>query len=388
MSLETALLTARSGLLATQRALAAAADNVANADTVGYTRKTVTARAVEAGGQGVGVRTVAPSRDVDEALITELDSRRAAAAAAELRSDLLAGIETIHGSPEVGNSLGDLTADLHSGFEDLRADPSEAARQSALVQSAQDLATRLNEISDAIGTARQDAQDTVVTEVATINAGLRDIAALTLRIREQIALTGDAAALEDQRDTAIAKLSESLEVKALKRDDGGLVLVARNGLVLPLDPDRDAFSTADATLDASSFHGAGGTIPGVMMNGVDVTDTVLGGRLAEAIALRDQTLPRYQSEIDLTAATMAARFDAQGLALFTDAAGTVPDTSQPYAGSSQVGFAGAIQVNAAVAANPALLRDGTHAVAGDPAGASAFTPVSYTHLTLPTKRIV
>ena len=374
MSLETALLAARSGLLHTQRALAASASNVANAETVGYTRKTVDGKALVAGGEAVGVRSLAPSRDVDEALLTELDSRRAAAAGAALRADLLAGIETAHGSPEVGDSLGDLVAGLRSGFEDLRADPSEAGRQTALLLAADELAGRFNEVSSAIGDSRQLAQDTVVSEVAKVNAGLRDIASLTDRIREQIALTGDAAALEDERDAAISTLSESIEVRALKRDDGGLVLVARNGLVLPLNADKDAFATADATLTAASFHGSGGTIPDVTLGGVDVTSSLLGGRLAEAIALRDQTLPRYQAEVDLAAANLAARFNEQGLALFTDATGAVPDVTQPYATGNVLGFAASIRVSDAVALNPALLRDGTHAVTGSALGAADSTP--------------
>ena len=330
--------------------------------------------AVQVGADGMGVRSLAPGRDVDEALLTELDSRRAAAAAAGLRADLLAGVETAHGRPEASDSLGDLVAGLRAGFEDLRADPAEAGRQTALVLAAEELATRFNEISGAIGAARQQAQDTIVSEVATINAGLRDIASLTDRIREQVALTGDAAALEDQRDAAISALSESIEVRALKRDDGGLVLVARNGVVLPLDARRDALATSDATLAAATFHGGGGTVPDVTLGGRDVTASLLGGRLAEAIALRDQTLPRYQAEVDLAAATLAARLDAQGLALFTDATGAVPDTTQPYAAGSVLGFAGAIRVGTAVSLNPALLRDGTHAVTGSTLGAADSTP--------------
>lgn len=374
MSLDAALITARSGLLYTQRALAAAADNVANAGTAGFTRKTVATRAVQVDGAGIGVRTLAPVRDVDEALVTELNSRRAAAAGAELRQRLLAGIAAAHGSPEAGDGLGDLTAALHSGFEDLRANPADAGRQAAVVQDATALAGRLNEISTAIGDARQQAQDTVVTEVGRINDALRNIADLTLRIRDQVSLTGNAAALEDQRDQAIATLSESLEVRALKRDDGGIVLVARNGLVLPLDPTADALSTQDAVLGPTAFHGAGGSIPGILLGGQDVTALLAGGRLAEGIALRDQTLPRYQAEVDLAAAHLAARFDAEGLTLFTEASGGVPDVTQPYAGSATVGFAGTIRVNAAVARNPALLRDGTHAVAGSATGAAVFAP--------------
>jgi flagellar hook-associated protein 1 FlgK len=80
------------------------------------------------------------------------------------------------------------------------------------------------------------------------------------------------------------------------------------------------------------------------------------------------------AEIDLSAAHTAARFEAQGLRLFTDAAGVVPDVTLPYATSAQLGFAGVVRVNPAVAANPALVRDGTHAVAAVPGGPTAFTP--------------
>jgi flagellar hook-associated protein 1 FlgK len=374
MGLDAALAIARSGLLHTQRALAASANDVANAETSGHTKKTVASRAVVVEGGGIGIRSLAPSRDVDEALVTELDSRRAAAAGAEVRLRLLQGVETAHGNPENGDGLGDLAAALRTGFEDLRADPAEAGRQTSVVLDAMALATRLNAVSQAVGAARQQAQDGVVAEVARINDTLRGIADLTLRIRDEISLTGSAAALEDRRDAAIATLSESIEVRALRREDGGLVLVARNGLVLPLDPKVDAFSTADAMIGPSAFHGAGGTIPGIMLGSQDTTAMLLGGRLAEYVALRDQTLPRYQAELDLAAANIAARFEGQGLRLFTDAAGAVPDPAQPYAASAMIGFAGTIRVNPAVETNPALLRDGTHAVAGDPAGSSAFTP--------------
>lgn len=374
MGLDAALAIARSGLLHTQRALAASANDVANAETAGHTKKTVAARAVVVDGSGIGIRSLAPSRDVDEALVSELDSRRAAAAGAEVRLRLLQGIETAHGNPANGDGLGDLTAALRTGFEDLRADPAEAGRQTSVVLDATALAIRLNEISRAVGDARQQSQDGVVAEVGRINAGLRTIADLTLRIRDEIALTGNAAALEDRRDSAIASLSESIEVRALKREDGGLVLVARNGVVLPLDPRVDAFSTADAMIGPSAFHGAGGSIPDILLAGQDVTRSLLGGRLAEYVALRDQTLPRYQSELDVAAASIAARFEGQGLRLFTDATGAVPDPTVPYAASAMIGFAGTIRVNAAVEAAPGLLRDGTHAIAGDPAGPAAFTP--------------
>jgi flagellar hook-associated protein 1 FlgK len=209
--------------------------------------------------------------------------------------------------------------------------------------------------------------------VLAANDALGQIGALTRDIRREIAAGRGVADLEDRRDLAIARLAQSFDITVIRGQPGEVTLVARGGIVLPLDG-GPAFSIAPATLAAGAFHGGAGTLPGVLLNGQDVTRQLVGGRLAAAAELRDMTLPRMQAELDLSAAHTAARFEAQGLRLFTDGAGAVPDVTLPYAGSAMVGFAGAIRVNAAVAADPTLVRDGTHAIVATPGGATAFTP--------------
>jgi flagellar hook-associated protein 1 FlgK len=370
MSLDLALGIARSGLAAVQRGLAQNAQNVANADTQGYTRKAVGQSSLVADGQPMGLRTAEARRDVDAALLARLDASRAAAAGAAAREDLLSGVEAAHGTAE-GGGLADALSELRSGLLALRGAPADAGKQMAALEGARGVAEGLNRLSDAIGAARQQAQDGIVAEVAAANAALREIAGLTLKIKS--GGDGALASLEDQRDLAVARLSESLEVRAVRQPGGDLLLVARGGVVLPLDPDRDVLATTGATAaPGNSF--AAGTLPGVTLNGLDVTGQLGGGRLGEYVALRDSTLPRYQAEADVLAATVAGRLDALGLRLFTDADGTVPDPALPYAGGAQVDFAGRLRLNPAVEVNPALMRDGTHAVAGSAGGPTAFTP--------------
>jgi flagellar hook-associated protein 1 len=372
MSLDLALNVARSGLAAVQRGLAQNAQNISNAETAGYTRKAVAQESLVAGGQPMGLRTAEARREVDAALVARLDASRAAAAGAAAREDLLSGVEAAHGTGEGGDGLTDALAGLRSGLLALRGAPADTGKQMAAVEGARGVAEGLNRLSDAIGAARQRAQDGIVEEVAAVNATLREIAGLTLKIKS--GGDGALASLEDQRDLAVARLSESLEVRAVRQPGGDLLLVARGGVVLPLDPDRDVLATTGASVaPGSSF--AAGTLPGVTLNGIDVTGQLGGGRLGEYVALRDSTLPRYQAEADVLASTLAGRLDAQGLRLFTDAqGGGVSDPTASYAGSSQVGFAGRIRLDPAVEANPALLRDGTHAVAGSAGGPTAFTP--------------
>ncbi|MGG5808887.1 FlgK family flagellar hook-associated protein [Falsiroseomonas sp. CW058] len=371
MSLDLALTVARSGLRLLDRQMARAADDIANAGTEGHTRKTLAGVALGMAGTGIGVRGQVPTRDVDAALSAAADRARGEAAAGGLRLRLLSGVEAAHGRPEDGDSLGGLLSGLHAGLVALREAPADAIRRGAVVQAAADLATRFNGVAAAIGEARQAAHDALETEAALANAALAEISALTADIRRETAAGRGAAALEDRRDLAIARLSEALELRVVRRADGDVTLLARGGMVLPLDAGAP-FSVAPATLAPGLHHGAG--LPGVMLGGQDVTRRLAGGRLAAAAELRDATLPRMQAELDLAAAHLAHRFEAQGLRLFTDGGGAVPDATLPYAGGPAIGFAGAIRVGAAVRADPALVRDGTHAVAAAPGGPTAFIP--------------
>jgi len=118
----------------------------------------------------------------------------------------------------------------------------------------------------------------------------------------------------------------------------------------------------------------GGGIPAVTLGGVDVTTSLQGGQIGANIALRDITLPTYQAELDEFSQTLAAGFSAQGLPLFTNAAGAVPASAGPPAQSGYVGFAAQIQVNPAVDASPAAVRDGLPSA--NPSGVAGFSGVA------------
>jgi len=376
MSLDLAFGIARSGLLTTQRSLAQVAHNLANAATPGYTRKAGDAVTVSDGNAPMGVRMGEARRSVDAALLAERHARAGEAAAAATRERLLSGIEAAHGQPGDGRSLGDRMGAMRAAAIGLRASPGEPGLQRELLEAAQDMVRGFHDIAAAIGEARQQAQDGIEEEVSRINAGLREVARLTTSIQRDRVLGVGTGELEDQRDIALARLAESLPLRSLPLTDGGIILVTRSGLGLPLDAASDAFATGPAALGPSAFFGPGGALPGITLAGVDVTRQLTGGRLGEHVALRDATLPRYQAELDLAAAHLASRFEGQGLRLFTTPTGAVPDVTLAYdnPAAGVMGFANAMVVNPAVAQDPSLLRDGTHAVADTPGGPTAFTP--------------
>jgi flagellar hook-associated protein 1 FlgK len=378
MSIDAALLIARSGLLHTQRALSNAADNVANAETEGYTRKRLPTASVNVDGQGMGVVSLGPLRDVDRALVAEIQQRKSDVAAAKVRDAVLARINEAHGDPGKGEALGDMVAKLRTAFIELRYDPSQVVKQQAVVLNAsQQMAERFNDLSRVISDARQIAQSDIVAEIRQINANLREIAELTREVMTGISSGKSTADLEDRRDLALNRLSDSIGFKAFRQPSGDLILLGAGGIAIPLPDTGEAFSTVGMDLAPNTFYGAGGSIPPIILNDLDVTEQIKGGRLGEFIQLRDQTLTRYQAELDIAAVEMAARFEGEGLRLFSDSNGTVPNPDLGYAapGSTQIGFANRIQINALVRADATLLRDGTHGVSPKPPATTPwFTP--------------
>ena len=379
MSIDAALLIARSGLLHTQRALSNAADNVANAEVEGYTRKRIVGDAVSVNGQGMGVRSLGPMREVDTALTNEMNKRRSAKSAAELRDNVLSRINEAHGDPAKGESLGDLASKLRTSYIELRVDPSQVVKQQAIVlNAAQNIATRFNDVARVVGEARQTAHDGIVQKVAQVNSTLREISLLRDDVVERTGAGVPTADIEDKLDVALTRLSDLLEVRPIRQANGGLLLLGAGGITIPIQKTGDVFSVPGAVIAPGGFYGGMGTIPPITMGGIDVTRQLIGGKLGESITLRDQTLTRYQAELDVAAAELADRFEEVGLRLFTDPSGTPPFYSGPdpnaaYAGSTQIGFANRIQVNPAVRTDIRLLRDGTHVLPPPPA-VPWFTP--------------
>lgn len=143
----------------------------------------------------------------------------------------------------------------------------------------------------------------------------------------------------------------------LNQPNGDVILATPSGTVLPIHGNAAPLSASDVTVQPGAYYPAGG-IPPIMLNGTDVTSALSGGQIGANIALRDDALPTDQAELDEFSQNLASAFSGQGLPLFTNAAGTVPSSSGSPVQSGYVGFAATIQVNPAVSANAAAVRDG------------------------------
>ncbi|MEJ0046750.1 MAG: flagellar basal body rod C-terminal domain-containing protein [Rhodospirillales bacterium] len=370
MSLDAALGIASQSLVNINQGFGVISNNIANAQTAGYAAEQATQRSVSAGGVGMGVASGATRLATDQALQAGLYEQNAMAAGWNTTSSALGNVQPVLGTVGQGNDLGSLIGALQNSFSALLNDPADQTQQGAVVGAAQGVARQVNSLSAAYGSARQDAQNGLVGGVATLNKALGAVGALSQQIVSLQAHGGSTAALENQRNAALTTISGLVDARFAQQPNGDVLVFTTGGAQLPTSGGTP-ISIATANAGSGSYYPGGG-LPGIMLGNSDITAQLKGGAIGANVTLRDQTLPTYQGEIDQFAQTLAGRFDAQGLTLFSDP--HVPAGGGAPVQNGYVGFASAMTVNPAVVALPSLVRDGTHAVTGSATGASAFTP--------------
>jgi flagellar hook-associated protein 1 FlgK len=373
MGLSAALSIATGSLANVTGQLALVSHNVANADTPGYVTENATQQSATADGIGLGVVSGPVTRNIDTAVQAQAFQQNSIVAGLQTTQTALQAIDAVQGTPGQGGDIASQLGVLQDQFSTLLNEPDSQTQQTAVVASASTLTQTINSLSNTYAAQRQAAQDNIVSEVGTINATLGTIGQLSQQIVTLKSGGQSTADLENQRDQAVQQLEQLVDVKALVQPSGDMLLTTSGGAALPIHGAPDPLSTSSANVLPGSTYPGGG-IPAITLNGADITGQLTGGQLGANLTLRDATLPTYQAELDEFSQNLASRFSAQGLTLFSDPTGAVPAGGGVPVQSGYVGFASAIGVNPAVQADPSLVRDGTNAIAGDPAGASAFTP--------------
>ncbi|MGD9925781.1 MAG: flagellar basal body protein, partial [Pseudorhodoplanes sp.] len=105
MSLGQALQASLSGLRAAQAGLALVASNVANAETPGYTRKTLIQTTTNTGLVGSGVRVTGGNREIDAYVQSQLRVENSGASYASTRAQFYTRLQSLSGVPGSDSAL-------------------------------------------------------------------------------------------------------------------------------------------------------------------------------------------------------------------------------------------------------------------------------------------
>ncbi|MCE0503889.1 flagellar hook-associated protein FlgK [Roseivivax sp. GX 12232] len=362
MTITSALTASRMGLDSIGVRAEVTSNNISNADRPGYVRRGVD---LTSGTNGNGVRATGVTRQVDSVLQGRQRSETSAGSYHERMASGLSIYTAQLGAPGEPGTLPDRVAALQTELDLLTVDPGARNVQAGVLRRAQDLVAGLNSAHRALGDATARAEAAIGSEVASVNALTAEIAELNTYIASASAGSVERADLMDQRDMAIDKLSQHVDLRVISRGEGTVDVMTGNGASLiegsrahPLDYDR-----ASGTLTAG---------------GVDITPGRPGGRgltsgaLAAEITLLTDRLPQMGDQLDELARAMVTTFEDADASLGPGQAGLFTDAGSAFDPTAQEGLAGRIAVNTAVDPEQGgdlwRLRDGVGAaVPGDSA---------------------
>jgi flagellar hook-associated protein 1 FlgK len=288
------LQTSLRGLLAHQQALDAAAHNVANANTVGYTRQEAALGAADAlhvqagathNGQGAflgqGVDVTAYRRIRDSFLDLQVRAQNMALGDATTSAEALDRVQSAIGEPS-DTGIDALIGKFFTAWSDLGDHPESASAKQAVIGAAKTLADAFSTLSADLGGSAADAQ-AEFTQVTGATGPIRSAATQLAQLNRAIdaAIDGGQSPndLLDKRDQILDDLSQYGQVSVTQLGNGRVQVMLGNQSVV-----ND--TSVDWVVPPAATFAAG------------------GGTLGALQTLTTTTLPGYQTALDAVAKTL------------------------------------------------------------------------------------
>lgn len=308
MSLTLGLNTAISGMMTNQRGLDVVAQNVANTNTVGYTRKTMNQEAVVLAGHGSGVQVGSITRDIDEGLLKSLRRETTKLSEYDTANGYYDRLNQLFGPPSDNTSVSHAVTALSDSVESMVSQVTKQTSYLGVAQASKELTDRLNDTSAQIQQLRADADLRVGDVVGLINEQLASVENLNNLIVKNTATGSGVEDLQDKRDQALTNLAGYMEVSYYKNSDGSVTVFSGSNMLV----DRRAATLAHTTVSNFSAESSGGdgTVDGIWLDGRDISKEVKGGELGSLLHIRDSMLSDVQAGLDQLAAAMATQINA------------------------------------------------------------------------------
>jgi len=336
---------ALSALATSQQALETTSNNVANANTEGYSRERVV---LEPGapvtfgslslGTGVVLDKIESLRDPILEIQLNQETQQQSRLDAELQQ--LQQIQTAFSSATSG--IGADITNFFNSLQQLSPDPSNLALRQAVLTAAGNLATDFNAAANNLATQRSNLNQTVVQDVGEVNTLTAEIANLSRQISILQNLHEDASPLVDQQTSLIRQLSGLVDVQVIPTDQG-ISLMTSNGTALVSGIQSFALSTQIAS-DGTQH---------VMSGTRDITGSLMGGSLAGTIHIRDQEIPGVLNQLDQLAAGFSNAINA------ANAEGYILSDSEPPTLGGNIFTTPPVGVTGAAAAMQVAITDPT-----------------------------
>ena len=303
-----------SGLLAFQRSLNTAGQNISNVNTPGYSRQRVDLATrypnpSGAGFLGNGVEVTGIRRIFDEYAARQLRDTTTGVNYFRTYEDFSSQVDNLLADDAAG--LSPALSDFFDSVQGVADDPTSNPARAVMLTNAQSLVDRFETMEQWLAELREASNGQIKSYVSEINDLARSIADLNQQIVVARGLGGgnDPNDMLDQRDYLIDQLSEKIGVTTVPQDDGSVNVFIGNGQSLVLGFSSMQFEARPDPNDPSFIEvayvdpGAGALIP--------ISKMITGGQLGGVLAFREEVLKPSFNGLGRLAVGLAMSFNDQ-----------------------------------------------------------------------------
>ncbi len=303
-----------SGLNVAQNGLTTVGHNFSNAATTGYSRQnTIIASAgglnTSSGFYGQGSNTVSVQRVYDSFLTGQLRGATSASYDLSTYSDQISQIDNLLADQKGG--LAPLMQKFFAAVQSVSDTPADPATRQGMISAAQALAGQIKSSSDYFKQMQSGINTQLTSSVTQVNDYTKQIANLNQEITRMTAASGGQPPndLLDQRDQAVAKLTELVGAKVVVQDGGTYNVFVGNGQPLVMGSDSYDIKAVPSSADPSRT-----TIAYTLPNGNVVESeegAVTGGSIGGLMRFRSETLDGAQNAIGRLSLAIGQTFNDQ-----------------------------------------------------------------------------
>lgn len=339
---------ASSGLRAARAALEVTSQNIANAGTEGYVRRSVSLSELSANNlrssygevSQLGVRVSGITRNVSG--FDQAEVRRTTADAA--RADTL--VEGLTQLSDTADNSGVFTAitSFQSALSQMTASPANSSLRANVVEAARTMAQSFNAASSGLQSAVTGMQDEAASGVKDLNDLAANLAQVNIRISGDTDPANNSAGLLDERDTILQKMAAITNISTTVNADNTVTVQLGSGtgttlvdhgksgtLAMAKAGDGNvSFTLTDTTAAATAITPTAGSLAG-QQQAISSGVTALAGLDTVATSMMSTINTAQGNGVDLTGATGTAMFTGNGAA---DMAMVLTDPGQLAAASA------------------------------------------------------
>ena len=301
----------KSAMFANYAALQTAGNNIANANTPGYSRQDV--QFADAPGQftgsgyfGKGVNVTTVARSYDQFLTHQAQVTGSTSAADSVRLEKLSQLENVFPIGKAG--VGYAAGELMNSFVDMANNPVDSSARQVVLGNAQGLASRFRDAGDQLSGLQAGVVQDVKAAVGAVNDKAQQVARLNQQITGLRGSGQPPNQLLDDRDRLISEIGAVINVSTIRADDGSIGMFIGGGQSLVLGTQVNTLKAVPDSFDPTKIQLA--MTEGQVERRIP-QDSLAGGSLAGLLKFQNEDLGDAQNQLGQMATAISGAVNTQ-----------------------------------------------------------------------------